>query len=377
MNRQIRVLHVVNRLDRAGAETWLMHVLRSVDRQELAMDFLAHDPNPGAYDAEAVGRGARVFVCPGHRNLLRQLIGMRRLQRREGPFDIVHSHADYYGGFVALLATLVGIRVRVVSFHRDAAGSEDRGGVRRRLYVAVMRLLVKWFATGGLGTSAAAASALFGRGWRGDSRWRVHHACVDLGAFSRPQGRDAVRESLRIPPGSLVIGHVGRFVTEKNHEFFVRVARVLAMRDARFRFLLVGGGPLRDGTERLVDSEGLRGRFVLLQPRGDVPGLLGAMDGFLFPSRCEGLGLALVEAQAAGLRCFASSAVPDDAIAVPKLVRRLPLQSGPEYWAGVIQEGLGGPSPVTQVDALQAVARKFDIARNVAELLFFYREAVG
>jgi glycosyltransferase involved in cell wall biosynthesis len=103
--------------------------------------------------------------------------------------------------------------------------------------------------------------------------------------------------------------------------------------------------------------------------------MLGAMDAFLFPSRCEGLGLALVEAQAAGLTCFASTAVPLEAVVVPELVSHLPLSAGPGYWADAVLKRLVEPCPVTQGEALQRVRNSFDIERNAAQLVEYYRQA--
>ena len=112
---------------------------------------------------------------------------------------------------------------------------------------------------------------------------------------------------------------------------------------------------------------------MILPPRDDTPRLmLGAFDFFLFPSRWEGLGLALVEAQAAGLRCFASTAVPPEAIVIPSLVKQLPLSAGPEFWANAILQQIDTPSPVTQEDALRRVEAVFDIRRNAEQLLEFY-----
>src|SRR6266404_6041638 len=80
LTKPLRVLQVLYRADRGGAETWLLHVLRHINRDQIAMDFLVHDKKPGAYDAEITARGARIFICSGHRNLLRQWYGLWRLQ---------------------------------------------------------------------------------------------------------------------------------------------------------------------------------------------------------------------------------------------------------------------------------------------------------
>lgn len=340
------------------------------------MDFLVHDQRPGDYDAEIAERDARVFICHRHRNLFRQWYGLRRLQREHGPYDIVHSHVDYYGGFVVFLARLAGVRARIVNSHSDTRAVERSAGFIRRLYVRLMKFFVRRFATAGIGTSSGAAATLFGDRWRTESRWRVHAASVDLSRFRDAPDREQVRAEFGIEPGAIVFGHVGRFVGEKNHAFLIRLAEHLAGRDARTKFVLIGGGPLQPQIESTIRERGLEDRVIILGPRDDVARLmLGAMDFFLFPSRWEGLGLALVEAQAAGLRCFASTAVPTEAVVVPALVTQLPLSKGPEFWAEAIVRQMDATSPVTQADALHGVARVFDIRHNARKLVEFYRAA--
>jgi glycosyltransferase involved in cell wall biosynthesis len=338
------------------------------------MDFLVHDEKPGAYDAEITERDARIFICSGHRNLLRQWYGLWHLQRQYGPYDIIHSHVDYYGGFVVLLAKLAGVRVRIANSHNDTREHERLARPLRRLYIQTMKFFVRQFATGGLGVSVAAASSLFGENWEANPRWLIHSGAVDLDRFCKRLDRDAVRAELGIPPNAIVFGHVGRFVEQKNHEFLVRIAEKLVARDHRARFLLVGGGPLQQQTEDAIRECGLEDHFIILAPRDDVPRLmLGAMDVFLFPSRHEGLPLALVEAQAAGLRCFVSTAVSTETVAVQSLVSQLSLAAGPEYWAEAILRQIDAPSPVCQEEALRAVENHFDIRRNAAQLVEFYQ----
>jgi len=101
--------------------------------------------------------------------------------------------------------------------------------------------------------------------------------------------------------------------------------------------------------------------------------MLGALDFFLFPSRWEGLGLALVEAQAAGLRCFVSTEVPLETVVIPSLVQRLPLSAGPECWANAILQQIGTASLVTREEALCRVEEFFDMRRNASRLVEFYR----
>jgi glycosyltransferase involved in cell wall biosynthesis len=375
----IRVLHVIGGTGRGGAETWLVHLLRHTDRKAVAMDFfLCGEQGPGACEPEILGENARIYRSPGHRNVPLQLFRLWRLQQRNGPYQVVHAHVDCYGGVVVLLAKLLGVPGRIVNVHTDVRAMEAASAPMRRLYLRLMQSLSSWFATGGLGVSAIATSSFFGDGWRSDSRWHVREVCVDLSPFRRIPDRRAVRAELGIPPDAIVFGHVGRFKKEKNHEFLVKVAEIVADREPRAWFVLLGDGLVSGPVEEMVRSLGLRGRFILLPSREDVATLLsGAFDCFLFPSLYEGLGLALVEAQAAGLRCFASTAIPPEAIVVADLVKQIPLSAGAQHWAETILRSAGEPAPITQAEALAAVEEVFNMESHAAQMTEFYRAAAS
>src|SRR4051812_26664186 len=100
----IRILHVLGMMERAGAETWLMHILRSLDRSEYQIDFLVHNPEPQEYDGEVRALGSNLIVLPYIHQPLKYAREFTRVLREYGPYDIVHSHVHQYSGFVLRLA---------------------------------------------------------------------------------------------------------------------------------------------------------------------------------------------------------------------------------------------------------------------------------
>src|SRR6266702_5478395 len=168
----IRVLQVVARMHRGGVETWLMQVLRHLDRSLVQMDFVITQPGPADYDEEIRTLGSSIWPCPLRPDLLRFTRELRTVLSVKGPYRVVHSHLHHFSGFVLGLARHAGVPVRLAHSHLDSASEDASAGVARRAYLGLMKAAVRRYATGGLSVSAAAATALFGEDWRADERWR-------------------------------------------------------------------------------------------------------------------------------------------------------------------------------------------------------------
>lgn len=333
-NSPRRVLHVVATLRRGGAETWLVQILHHIPRSAFQFDFLVHSPGRYDYSDEVEASGSRILVCCGHPNALTYSRNFMRLLKEHGPYDAVHSHNHHFGGLILFLAGRAGIPVRITHSHLGSLLHDRRASWTRRTYFAVMKSLISRYATAGCAVSTSAADALFMEKWRDDKRWAITPLGIDLTPFTSPVDKAEVRRELGIPSVAFVVGHVGRFEDQKNHEFFVEVASRYARLVPQSHFLLVGDGPLRPAIEAKVAGFGLSSRFTFAGVRRDVPRVMkGAMDIFLFPSKYEGLGLVVVEAQAAGLRSLVSDAVPAEADVLSGYVTRKSLSIPAEAWA--------------------------------------------
>jgi glycosyltransferase involved in cell wall biosynthesis len=134
------------------------------------------------------------------------------------------------------------------------------------------------------------------------ARVRVVRNGVDLGASMKASAdRWAARAEMGIPPGSVLVGTLGRLSREKNLDLFVDMAAGLANEFPEARFLIAGEGPCRGAIERAVKGAGIGGRVVVTGARSDVPRVLAAMDLFVMTSDTEGLPNAVMEAMAAAL----------------------------------------------------------------------------
>ena len=373
----IRVLQVVRAMNRGGVETWLMHVLRRIDRPRVAIDFLVEDPQPGSYDAEILGLGSAIIRCHGHGRPLRYGRRVQSALSQHGPYQVMHSHVHLFSGYMLWLAHRTGIPTRIAHAHSVVTSAPGQNAMVRGVYRAAMRTLISRHATQGLAASGEAACSVYGRHWSRDPRWRILHCGIDLQPFARPADRLALRARLGFPAQALVVGHVGRFVEQKNHDLVIDAFSELLELHPGAHLLLVGEGVLRARIEARVAALGLSARVLFAGERDDIADLMtGAMDVFLFPSRHEGLGLALVEAQAAGLHCVVAANVPAEADLCPWLIQRLPLQAGHGAWARALAKAAS--ADVDRPRALAAVATSsFNIETGITALVSLYGQAAA
>ena len=137
----------------------------------------------------------------------------------------------------------------------------------------------------------------------------------------------------------LVIGHIGKILSQKNHNFLIDIFKDLNSKNKNAVLMLVGDGELKPLIKRKVDSLGLNEYVIFTGVRSDIPMLLQAMDVFVFPSIHEGLPVTLVEAQASGLPCFISDNITTE-VMITNSVKRISLKKSPEEWTKEIFSSL-------------------------------------
>jgi len=371
-----RILQVVGGMNRGGVETWLMHVLRHIDRDRFQIDFLVHTNQPCAYDDEIRTLGSRIIPCLSPSQPLRYARRLQHILEADGPYDVVHSHVHHYSGWVLAVARRAGVPIRIAHSHSDTSANQARAGMRRKMYLRAMQWLIHRHATNKLSASRKAAAALFGTGWESDARHQLLYYGIDLRPFQVPVDRAALRASLGIADDAFVLGHVGRFAEPKNHHFLVDIVAEVAKREPKAVALLVGDGPLRPAIEKKVAELGLADHVIFAGLRDDIPALMqGAMDVFVMPSLYEGLPIVGIEAQAACLPCVYSDVVPQEAAVVPDLLQPLSLSQSPADWADRIFECRKKASIIAQSEALHCVEQsRFTIEQSVRHLTRIYSE---
>jgi glycosyltransferase involved in cell wall biosynthesis len=383
-----RILHVFSTLGVGGAETWLMALLKYIDKikEELPFrikfDVCLTGGNKGVFDDEATSLGAKLFYLRYNRNNLPTFIRGFRAILADGRYHAIHDHQDYTAGLHFLFGLGHLPPVRVAHVHNPMIHMESYStSPLRRFTVESGKRLLAHLATHIIGTSRQVVSEY---GFDDDRFKRVKRGAVHCGFdVARFQGDfDRSHEDICKEFGwentAIILLFVGRLnsnLNQKNPGFALEVAKECIFKNSEFRFLIAGDGEdVKMELEDRVKRWGLQESIRLIGPRTDIPRLMSGSNLFLFPSVAEGLGMVAVEAQAAGLRVLASDAVPRECEVVPDMVMFKPLDPGPSVWAEEAMRLLNLPRPDQSACNLTVRNSPFSIENSANELLNLYLE---
>ncbi|MCJ8009121.1 glycosyltransferase family 1 protein [Lederbergia wuyishanensis] len=364
-----RVLHVVSSMDRGGAETLIMNVYRHLDRQKVQFDFITHSDKTDDFDQEIIELGGNVYKIPslgtsGPIRYLRDLIKVMSLNK----YVAVHAHTDFQSGFPALAAKICKINHRICHSHSN---NWMKKGFKGYVILKALQLLIKISATKLCSCSEEAATFLFGKHF---NKVEILKNGVNINEFLQAEtdSRERVLEELSIPSSSKIIGHIGRFSESKNHLFLLKVLKKMIKRDPNFIVLLVGEGPLRHTIELEAERLNLQKHVKFLGVRSDIPKLMKTFDIFLFPSKFEGFGIVLLEAQCAGTPCLVANNVPKATDMGLGLVTYLPIEDSEDKWCDSLLHSLSIKKPNRNIIFKNVSNLGFDIKDNVNEWIKLY-----
>jgi glycosyltransferase involved in cell wall biosynthesis len=302
------------------------------------------------------------------------LRSFRRFLDANGPFEAVHSHVYFFSAPVLGAARAAGVPVRIAHCHAARSRGGDHQNIRHKIRRAAAIAWLKRVATRKIGISDAAIEEIAGSHWQQDVRNSVLLYGFD---FSRYRGvserAPPLRQKLGIGADSPVIGHVGRFDPVKNHDLLLEAFAAALERAPTAELVLVGDGPVRDDIAAKAERLGIAKQVHFAGTSDDVPAYMRMFDVFVLPSFSEGLGIVVVEAQAAGTRSIVSDAVAAEAAIIPGAVDFLPLAAGASAWGRAIANSVQPRQPHAE-DWLDKVERsRFAIGRCIDELDEIYR----
>ncbi len=340
----------------------IMNYYRHIDRSRVQFDFLVHREEPGAYEEEIKSLGGRIFRIPPITSPVRHARAVHAFFDEHPEFRIIHGHVSELGYFIYREAAKRHIACIIAHAHNARCSLDLKWPFR-----TLLKRLIRPYISCGMTCGRDAARWLFGKKLAA-SALMLNNAIDALAYRSSDTRRQSVREKMGWQ-NHWVIGNVARFSPQKNHHFLIKLfSRVLHRRPDAL-LVLVGDtqGNTYESVRSQVEKLGLTQHVQFLGSRSDVPDLLQGMDVFCFPSLYEGFGIAILEAEASGLRVIKSSCIPDDANAVPDLVKALSLKAPLDTWVKAL---LG---PYERRDTYAEICQAgFDIAKNARQLQQFY-----
>ena len=305
MAEAIRIAQILNRMDSGGIEAVVMNYYRHMDRSQVQFDFyLAEDSSfPQREELERLGAG--IYLIPPYSKPFAYHNALYKAFK-EKKYRIVHAHLSTMSVFPLFAAWRAEVPVRICHNHTTAHWGEGM----KTLLKYILRPFNKIFATDYFACGETAGRWMYGNRCFDAGKVTVMPNAIDTEKFAfDPEARVRLREELGIPQDAFVVGHVGRFMYQKNHSFLVDVFAELLKERPDARLLLIGEGELMGQIQEKVRGLGINESVIFTGARMDVNKLYSVMDVFCLPSFYEGMPVVAWEAQANGLPCVFSSEV--------------------------------------------------------------------
>lgn len=353
MKKPIHVLHVLGGVGLGGAESRIMDLYRRMNRDEIQFDFLVHseamnrcissamnrftretERKPEFYDEEIEAMGGHIYVLPKFKvyNYFFYRRAVRKFFAKHKEFRVVQGHMTSTAGIYLPIAKKAGVPITVAHARNAGVVKGPKGAATRFFRRELVEKADFCFAC-----SVLAGQDVFGRNAVSEGRVKIIYNAIDVRRFTYDEKeREAARKQLGISQ-ELVLGHVGRFEYQKNHPYLLEVFAAVCREREDAVLLLLGEGKDRPAMEERCKQMGIADRVRFMGNRKDTERYYQAMDIFLLPSFFEGLPGVLMEAQAAGLKCFVSDTVTREAKATD-LVTYLSIEKPAESWAKEILE---------------------------------------
>ena len=377
---RVRLLQVVESLHTGAVENWLMRVFMAAVTNQRQYDwtFFCTLGHPGRLDEQIKRLGGKIIYSRHPLGDKRAFFSNLRRVLKEGHYDILHCHHDFVSAIYLVASLGIPFRKRIVHVHNTDEGIPTPSALKKFLLKEPMRKTCVHFADHVVGISKETLLRFTRDSQMKPGRDRVVYYGVDTSVFHEPIGSgEQFRTHLGLNADAKVLLFAGRMVSIKNPVFLVDVLSELSKKDPKAIAVFAGAGNLEQTVRELAAAKNISDKVRVLGWRDDVSKLMRLSDLLIFPrleEPKEGLGLVLVEAQAAGLPVLASPSITSDVQVVPELFEFLPLAAGPEAWANKASELLSRDfiSPQRALSLIES--SQFSLDAGVSSLLSLYSD---
>ncbi|MDK2901610.1 MAG: hypothetical protein PWR14_514 [Thermosediminibacterales bacterium] len=340
MSDKVKILHVIGKRPKGGIGTFLINMHSNIDTSKVQFDYLINASTlEGEFDRKVKALGGNVFVLPElrYKNTIKYLRNLNNFFKEHNDYKAIHVHSPNIGIFNFIMAKKYGIKYRIIHSHNTKYSDNKINSIRNFF----MQLPIKKLANIYFACSKKAGEFLFGANNVEKGNVYIAKNAVNAEKFRYNEDvRKRIRRELAIEE-KFVLGHVGRFNTQKNHNFLIDIFYEVHKLNNKSILLLIGDGEFEKQIKQKVKKLNLEKSVFFFGVRNDVSDLMQAFDVFLLPSLFEGLPLVGIEAQAAGLKCIMSDTITDE-IKIIDLVEFVSLSKSPKEWAQKILKYANG-----------------------------------
>lgn len=300
-------------LENGGVQHVIMNIVSNL-KDDFQFDIIVFCKGPDSFDKEFLSYGGKIYRIPNKKKIFgldideyfrgpRIFFNTYKILKRNGPYEAIHCHNYFESFFCLLAAKFAGIKTRIVHSHNDA--SFIKFSKIKKIYQGILRKLILKTATDFIGCSKKACEYLYGNKCDAITIYNG----IDLAKFKNVNNKDYLANK------KICLLHVGNFSEQKNQLFLIDVMKNLKIKKADFELTLIGGGneEYREKVISKIKENNLCKNIKLLPSNSNISYEMNNSDLFLFPSNYEGLGIVLIEAQATGLHCLVSQAIPPEA----------------------------------------------------------------
>ena len=361
----IRVASVIGRYIGGGVEAVTINYYRNIDKNKIQLDFICDEDSTNIPYEEIEKMGGKVIIIPSYSKPFKYHKELK-IVLKEGNYKIIHSNINTLSVFSLFAAKCAGVPVRIAHSHSTTNKKEKK----KNLMKQVLRPFSKVFATDYMCCSELAGRWLFGNKEYDKGNVYLLNNAIDLDKFKYNEAlRKKKRKELGIKDDTLVIGHIGRFVAQKNHDYLIDIFNEIHKKNNNSILLLAGQGPLMEDIKNKVKELNLDDSVKFLGQRNDANELYQAFDVFLLPSLYEGLPVVGVEAQASGLLCYLSDDMTKET-KVLDITKFMSLNNTPEEWANNILDDV---KKYKRIDtSKEMTAKNFNIKEEAKKLEEYY-----
>lgn len=340
MEDPVKVLYFVDRMLRGGIQTFVIENLKHIDKTKVQIDFLLlDDGNTYELEDELQKLGSTVYKLKGiwirkPWDFIKYCKVVDKFFKEHHDYKVVHLHSSSKNFMILKMAKKYGIEVRVAHSHCIDFQTNSKF---KKIIGDLFKISLKKYATAYFACSKEAGEWLFGEKIVNSNQFKIVHNAVDLEKYKFDKEiRLKMRSDLKIDEKTVVVGHVGRFVELKNHDFLVDIFYEFNKLCNNSKLLLIGTGEKENEIKNKVKKLGIEKNVIFAGFRNNVNDYMCAMDLFVLPSVLEGLGLVLIEAQASGMKCFTSKGVVPEEAKVSDLLEYISLDKTARQWVDII-----------------------------------------